>query len=308
MRTTNWVVQLTSGFIFAALSSAVTAANVTFLSPAYTAFELTTFDLAIRAFAFDADFNIYVADNESTTGTGGLRDILVFSASSGWSTSSTFTTYASADTFVSGIVFDSTGNLLISEVDIGGDSGQIVEVDPAAGTVLSTIEMPDFRPTGIEVDASDNILFSSRKSSDLSVGDIYEIGAGSGTTVVDNSATPIIAGFASLGLALTAAGDLFGATPGTGEVVPASLVPESIYLLDPLDPSSSERIVSFDGRGARELRIGPDGVLYAIGSGGSGTSRILGFSAVPLPAAFWLFGAGLLSLAGFARRPVARVP
>jgi DNA-binding beta-propeller fold protein YncE len=262
---------------------------------------LTTFDFGIRAFAFDSEFNIYVADNNSTAGTG-TRDIMVFDAASSWSTSSVFVTYDSVDTFVSGIVFDSSGNLLVSEVDHGGDSGHIVEVNSSSGNVLSTIEMPDFRPTGIEVDSSDNILFSSRKSSNLLVGDIYEIAAGSGTTVVDNSDTPLISGFSSLGLALTGTGDLFGATPGTGEVVPSSLDPNSIYLLDALDPSSSELIASFDGTGARELRIGPDGVLYAIGSGGSGTSRIVGFAPVPIPATLWLFGSGLLGLFGISRR------
>jgi len=95
-------------------------------------------------------------------------------------------------------------------------------------------------------------------------------------------------------------------TAGTGDYLlfnwetPFVAVPAGYNSGDPLSGSST-----FAGQTFATLGITPGSYEWTWGSGASADSYTLNVGAVPVPAAVWLFGSGLLGLVGMARRKKA---
>ncbi len=70
-------------------------------------------------------------------------------------------------------------------------------------------------------------------------------------------------------------------------------------MFNPSDLLNPLRIASFDST-VGELTFDNDGNLYTIDN--VDNLSIIKLSAVPIPAAIWLFGSGLIGLIGIARR------
>ena len=108
------------------------------------------------------------------------------------------------------------------------------------------------------------------------------------TTLIDNTV--------ATGIALDASGNIFISTPNRTDL---ALLENSIYMFKPSDLLNPLRIASFD-RTIGELTFDDAGNLYTIDN--VDNRSIIKLSAVPIPAAVWLFGSGLIGLIGIARR------
>jgi len=263
------------------------AVGVSFLAPGWTASDFHTLDTPTRAIEFDSLGNIYIED--TTNDNSGVIEILKFDASSGYSTSSIFTSYITTYKGVTGLDFDDQGSLYVSERSRDGDTGIIREVDVATQMLVGDVmAFANHRPTGVDADASGNVYYSGRKDSDLIWGKIFEIDS-------TLTRTELSANTVATGIALDAMGNIFISTPNRTDL---PLANNSIYKFDSGDFSSPVLIASFDQRGG-ELTFDDIGNLYFVAED---QVSIVKLSAIPVPAAIWLFVSGLIGLTSVARR------
>ena len=179
--------------------------TVSFLSPQYSLTLFTTIGLNSRSLDFDNNFGIITAAGGDPTDLGsGVFERVIFKYTApdpnlpgDYSLAETFLIYnvgedllapaTGAGIRVTGVDFveDQNGfqKLYVSETNPDGDSGYIRIIDSndcnipgdLQCTIERTIELPDFRPTGIDVDSEGNISISTRQASDNTFGEIYVI-------------------------------------------------------------------------------------------------------------------------------------
>lgn len=261
------------------------------LAPGYTSSVFTTLDFSTRTFAVDTGANLYATDMAEDF--SGTVNIYKLNPSDGYSTRSLYTSYNTTTCCPSGLIFGAgEAQLFVSEVFTGGDSGLIRELDNSTLTTTAITQLPDFRPTGIAVDTSGTIYFPGRLSSDPNFGNLYRLDASGIPEIVVN-------GFVGTGIAIDPLGNLFVSTPSTAsEAAPFSA--KSIYKFDAL--TLSPTLLATTEQGIGEITADAFGNIYAV-EGGSGPAPVIyQISSVPLPAAVWLFGSGLIGLLGIARR------
>lgn len=281
LRTSSLIISLL------AMPSLASAVGVTFIRSDWTATDFLTLGTPTRAIEFDAAQNLYIED--TTDDESGQIQVLKLDAASGYSTSSIFASYSTTYKGATGLDFDDLGGLYVSERSVDGDAGIIRKVDVATQTLTGDVmAFANHRPTGVDADASGNVYYSGRKQSDSTWGKIFEIDStATRSTLIDN--TP------GTGIALDTSGNIFISTPQrTG----LPLLANSIYMYNPADLLSPLLIATFDQRGG-ELTFDAAGNLYMVAQD---QLSIVKLSSVPVPAAVWLFGSGLLGLMGMARR------
>lgn len=272
--------------------------TVNFINPLYSLTPFTTIGLNSRSLDFDSNFGIITASGGDPTNLGGgvfERTIFKYTAPDSnlpgnYSVSEILLTYDVSEDLVSpatgsgvrvtgvDLIEDQSGfdKLYVSETAPGGDSGYIRIIDQSdcnipgnmRCTIERTIELPDFRPTGIDVDDMGNISISARKASDNTFGETYVIPFSfTGTTYGSAQGATPLGQFGSRGIEREG-NDFYLSTPDPSDgVVPNNigLVGDSIYSINSSFSSSPELIASFGQNLARELRFGPDGALYGIG-------------------------------------------
>ena len=116
-----------------------------------------------------------------------------------------------------------------------------------------------------------------------------------------NAGTANISGPTSIGPGT----DPVFANGGTGEFTALSWGPTITTLIVPAGYVSQRALqatMSFAGASFASLGLAPGAYVWTWGSGESADSYTLNVGAVPVPAAVWLFGSGLLGLIGVARR------
>ena len=279
-----------TAIILVLIPNLASAIGVTFLAPGWTVSDFHTLSTPTRAIEFDSLGNLYIED--TTDDNSGIIEILKLDASSGYSTSSSFASYSTSYKGVTGLDFDGLGSLYVSERSIDGDAGIIREIDVATQTLLGDVmAFANHRPTGVDADTSGSIFYSGRRESDGTWGKIFEID--STMTRTELSATTV-----ATGIAVDTLGNIFISTPNRTDL---PLANNSVYKFAGGDFSSPMLIASFDQRGG-ELTFDDVGNLYFVAED---QLSIVKLSAIPIPAAIWLFGSGLIGLIGIARRKKA---
>lgn len=266
------------------------AVGVTFLAPGWTATDFLTLSTPTRAIEFDSAGNLYIED--TTDDNSGQIQILKLDASSGYTSSSVFASYNTSYKGVTGLDFDDLGNLYVSERSVNGDAGIIRKIDVATQTLLGDImSFMNHRPTGVDADTAGNVYYSGRKESDTTWGKLFAIDS-------TLTRTELSADTVATGIALDASGNIFISTPNKAGL---ALLSNSVYKFSSGDFSNPLLIASFDQRGG-ELTFDDVGNLYMVAED---QVSIVKLSAVPVPAAAWLFGSGFIGLIGLAGRKVA---
>jgi len=275
-------------FVLTFSSTMAAAVGVTYLDPSWVASDFLTLTTQTRAIEFDSAGNLFIEDT-SDDGMGAV-EILKLDASSGYTDPpTTYASYSTSYLGVTGLDFDDLGSLYVSERSLDGDAGIIREVDVATQSLLGDLLVfANHRPTGVDADVLGNVYYPGRKESDGTWGRIFEIDSTATRSIlIDNTV--------GTGIALDAAGNIFISTPQRTDL---PLTANSIYMFDPADLLNPIRIATFDQRGG-ELTFDDAGNLYMVADD---KVSIVKLSAVPLPPALWLFGAGLLGLIGISRR------
>lgn len=270
------------------MASSVYAVTVTYLAPGWGASDFHTLSSPTRSIAFDASDNLYIEDISDDN--SGTINILKLDASTGYSTSSVFTSYATTYEGVTGLDFNGLGSLYVSERSLSGNAGVIREIDVATQMLLGDVRtFANHRPTGVHADVFGDVFYTGRKYSDLLFGNVYQIDpTGARSILIDN--------VVGTGIALDDTGNIFISTP---RITGLPLLSNSIYVFNPSDLLNPLRIASFDNP-VGELTFDEAGNLYAIDN--VDNFSIIKLSSVPIPSAVWLFGTGLLGLIGIARR------
>ncbi len=273
----------TSGMV-----SSVNAATLIFLESGWRASDFLTLSSPTSSIAFDTSYNLYIEDISDDS--SGTINILNLDAATGYSTSSEFTSYGATYNGVTGLDLDGLGSLYVSERSLFGDAGVIREIDVTTQALLGDVRtFNNHRPTGVDADNSGNIYYTGRKASDGLFGNVYQIdSSGTRTILIDN--------VIGTGIALGASGNIFISTPNRNDL---ALLRNSIYMYNPSDLLNPLLIASFDST-VGELTFDDAGNLYTIDN--VDNVSIIKLSAVPIPAAIWLFGAGLIGLVGVVRR------
>ena len=263
------------------------AIGVTYLASGWAVSDFHTLSTPTRAIEFDSLGNIYIEDTSDDN--SGKIEILKLDASSGYSTSSVFASYDTTYQGVTGLDFDNQGSLYVSERSMDGNAGIIREIDVATQALLGDVmTFANHRPTGVDADTSGNVYYSGRRDSDITWGKIFEIDSTLTRTELSGSTV-------ATGIALDALGNIFISTPkATG----FPLTNNSIYKFESGDFTTPILIATFDQRGG-ELTFDDDGNLYFVAED---QLSIVKLSAIPVPAAVWLFGSGLIGLIGVTRR------
>jgi hypothetical protein len=262
------------------------AFNVSYLQPGFAITEVLSLELT-RAFDFDSAGNLYTSpDSDYFTGT---VNIYKFDASTNYS-ESLYTSYVTEYGGATGISFSKSGNLFVSEFQSPGNSGAIRTIDFSTGQLTGTTTvLSDFRPSGISNDSNNVIYVTGRKSLDDNFGNIYR---NPGQT----SEEIVVKGFAGKGIALDDLGNIFASTRDED----ATYGGKSIVRF-PSGSSTSTVFATFD-RTAGELSFDDNGNLFAIFNNDSGGSTIYKIAPVPIPAAVWLLGSGIVGLAALRRK------
>jgi len=263
--------------------------SAVYLAPGWGASAFHTLSSPTRSIAFDASDNLYIEDISDDN--SGTINILKLNASTGYSTSSVFTSYATTYEGVTGLDFDGLGSLYVSERSLSGNAGVIREIDVTTQMLLGDVRtFANHRPTGVHADIFGDVFYTGRKYSDLLFGNVYQIDStGTRSILIDN--------VVGTGIALDASGNIFISTPNRTNL---ALLANSIYMFNPSDLLNPIRIASFDDRTIGELTFDDAGNLYTIDN--VDNRRIIKLSSVPIPSAIWLFGSGLIGLIGLARR------
>jgi len=266
------------------------AATVTYLAPGWEANNFTTLSTPTRSIEFDSSANLYIEDISDDS--SGTISVLKLDAATGYSTSSEFVSYNTSYQGVTGLDFDGMGNLYISERSLDGNAGIIRNVDVATQSLLGDIRsFANHRPTGVDADTSGNIYYTGRRNNtDGTFGNVYQMNStGTRSILIDN--------VVGTGIALDGAGRIFISTPARTDL---PLQENSIYMYDSSDLLNPVRIASFLDAPGGELTFDDMGNLYVIDN--FDNISITKLSAVPAPAAIWLFGSGLIGLLSIARR------
>ena len=272
------------------LPNLANAIGVTFLAPGWTVSDFHTLDTPTRAIEFDSLSNLYIQDTRNDNpGPGpGLLEILKCDAATGYGTCAPVVSYMSDYKGITGLDFDGSGNLYVSERSFDGDSGIIRKLNVSTLTLDDIMAFANHRPTGVDADTGGNVYYSGRKESDPTWGKIFQI---------DSSLirSELSASTVATGIATDALGTIFISTPNRTDL---PLTSNSVYKFVSGDFSNPVLIASFDQRGG-ELTFDDAGNLYFVAED---QISIVKLSAVPVPAAFWLFASGLIGLIGFASR------
>jgi len=190
------------------------AIDITYLVPGYFVSDSFLFDFETPAIAFDANQNLYTVDKRHFGGDPlNTIDILKLDAATGYSTSSVYAIYSGFG--ISGLEFDDQGDLYIAEfirVDGFLDQGRISRIDTSL-TQSTIADLPDYRPTGITLDADGTIYFPGRRESEPTVGSIYTIDPAVGIPVV------LVSGFVGTGIAIDDCDNIFASTPFREDVL-----------------------------------------------------------------------------------------
>lgn len=271
--------------------SSVNAATVTFLASGWGASDFLTLSSPTRSLAFDSSNNLYIEDKSDDN--SGTINILKMDAATGYNTTSVFTSYSTTYQGSTGLDFDGLGSLYVSERSLSGDAGIIREIDVATQTLLGDVRtFANHRPTGVDADMHGNIFYTGRKGSNGTFGNVYQIDS-MGTRSI------LIKDVVGTGIALEASGNIFISTPNRTDL---SLLANSIYMFNPSDLLNPLLVASFDST-VGELTFDDTGNLYTIDN--VDNLSIIKLSTVPIPAAVWLFGSGIIGLIGVARRKKA---
>ena len=276
--------------VYAFTLGMVSSANAITVAPGWVASDFLTLGLSTNSIAFDSSNNLYIEDI-SDNNSGTVR-VLKLDAATGYSLpADEFARYDTEYTGVNGLDFDGLGSLYVSEGLWTGDAGAIRKIDVATRTLLGDVmTFANHRPTGVDADTAGNVYYSGRRESDGTWGKIFEIDSLLvRTTLIDNTV--------ATGIALDASGNIFISTPNRTDL---ALLANSIYMFNPSDLLNPLLIASFDRTTIGELTFDDAGNLYTIDNGDN--RSIIKLSAVPVPAAAWLFGSGLIGLIGVSRR------
>jgi hypothetical protein len=260
------------------LPSMSNAFSVTYLDPQYNAVDFLTLDFSTNAIAFDADGNLYASDriNDGT----GTAEILKLDAATDYTTSSVYMSYATTARNINGLDFNNAGSLFVSEANAGSDSGLIREIDTASLSVINTISLPDFRPTGIAADLDGNIFFPGRLNSDPGFGNLYQIDQFGVLGIIEPD-------FVGTGIELDASGSLFASTPRR-DVSPL----ESMSIYTDSSIPTQPLLATFDDN-AEELTFDLQNNLYVLGNkNATDPQEIIRLSVVPEPISSTLFIVG----------------
>lgn len=219
-------------------------------------------------------------------------------------TSSSFSQLNSLAQSSNGTLYSVSGNELVA---VNGSNGSLSLV---ANLAISNIR-------GLAFDASDNLLIVKNGV------DYYEGGGNSGNLIYGNDELYRYDIFANelvhigqmnlnniQGLDFSSSGTLYGWDVIYGLVTIDALTAEVIDVAPDIDGNYDIQTIAFDENG--QLYGAYNNNIYSINintgaynlvsSGAFTDIRGMEFSVVPVPAAVWLFGSGLLGLAGFARR------
>ena len=232
--------------------SLTNAFSVTYVATGYAATDfLTILPIPTSAIALDSDGNLYTED--ATIRGSGLVTILKWDAETNYSTWSIYASYSTTAQGANGLAFDASGHLFVSEFNSDRDSGFITKIDTATRSVINTIPLPDFRPTGIDADNAEYLYLPGRLESNPDFGNIYQIDS-------SGHLHTLIADVLGTGIPLDASGNIFVSTPKR-DVSP--LISQAVYMYDSatLKPSL---IAIFDDGAVEELTFDVQGNLYAI--------------------------------------------
>ena len=223
--------------------------SVRYLDPGYRAEDFLRLPFPTAAIAFDSIGDLYTED--ATDNASGTINILKLDAATGYSTWSTYASYPTSAIGVNGLAFNGAGSLFVSEFNADKDSGFIRKIDTATQSVIHTIPLPDFRPTGIDIDTSGNTYTPGRLASDPTFGNIYKIDSSGGIHI-------LVAGLIGTGIAVDNSGNILVSTPER-DVSP--LVSQSLYMYKSttLKPTL---IATFDEDYIEELTFDAKGNLY----------------------------------------------
>ena len=264
------------------------AFSVTYLDPAYNASQFLTLNDPIASIAFDSNMNLYT-EKTAYFGTG-TAIIDKLAAATAYTTSSTFSSYPTSARGINGLSFYQGGGILLaSEFNASLNSGSITTIS-STGSKISTLNLPNFRPTGMTNDSVGNIFFPVRLDSTPGFGDIYKIDT-------NGTMTLLVSGFVGTGIAYYS-GNLFVSTAAG---VDPNHIDNSIYKIN-IGTGTETLFATFD-KTIEELTFDKWGNLYAIDVvSGTQPTTIIEISPVPEPSTMLLLGAGLVGLIGFRRK------
>jgi hypothetical protein len=286
------LILLTLSFLL--IPSITNAVVVTYLQPGYTSSPFLDLNFDTRSMAFDDIGNLYTSDIANEVPPNNNIHIQKLDASTNYTTRSDFVTYTSTGNGVTGLVFGTGGRLNASEYINLGNSGRMTKIDPQTRLVVDTIDIPNARPTGIEV-VNGIVYFNGRLQSDPNFGNIY-------TTDFDSNTISFLFGpFVGKGIAMDGLGNLYSSTPGFTQQYGSTIyLANSIYKFaaGTLTPSL---FATFD-TSSGELTFDKAGNLYALFEGNDATT-IIRISAAPtsVPAlSLWGYLAAAIGLVGCA--------
>lgn len=274
--------------LFSGMFTPVLAATVNYVDPGWMATEYFVLENRTRSLEFDSNDQLYI-ETIGNDGGGQVR-IAWLDLGSENPTPRLYTAYETTYYGVNGLSFDGMGSLYVSERTQDANAGAIREINTADGSLVGDVAILNaHRPTGVDSDLLGNVYYTGRLASDLTFGNVYQIDSTGHSEIV----IPDIVG---TGIAVDDAGNIFVSTSAIPNL---GYLENSIYMFDPADLANPLRIATFADP-AEELTFDDHGNLYAVDNADHLT--ITRLSLVPVPAAFWLLGSGVIGLICMKRR------